>query len=240
MLLVSFFPFFFFFFFFVVVVLVLKVVFIAACQMGSLLFTLKFISSFTQYWWPIQGVGDNTTGFIHIDGTRVSYVLSPQPLLKFAPPPKTKKINMEKEKETHKTGILWMQLNCTVSGQVQPANRGTANTHPSSWNSAPEPASSRPPRAAAPEGLLPQVTRGSRIWTDRLCDNSSREQALQWSLCQQLQVPSSSASDHLAIPERAQHMGLEAQLRQILPSTGRPSSSYLGLPRAQPALLQAS
>lgn len=138
MLLVSFFLFPFFFVF----VVVLKVVFIAACQMGSLLSHLSVSVPLHNTDGQYKKREENRTGFIHIDGT--SYFLSPQPLLKFAPPPKTKKINMEKEKETHKTGILWMQSNCTVLGQVQPANRVTANIHPS-WNSAPEPASSMPP-----------------------------------------------------------------------------------------------
>lgn len=59
-----------------------------------------------------------------------SYFLSPQPFLKFAPPPRNKKINMEKEKETHRTGILWMRLSCTASGQVQAGERVTKTRAP--------------------------------------------------------------------------------------------------------------
>lgn len=56
-----------------------------------------------------RGGGEPQTGF-----------LRPPPLLKFAPPPRNKKINTEKEKETHKTGILGTQLKLTVSGQGGP------------------------------------------------------------------------------------------------------------------------
>lgn len=76
---------------------------------GFIACTLKCISSFTQYWWPVQGEGGEHDR-LHIDGTRV-ISLVPNHSWNSHLLQKNKKINMEKEKETHKTGILWMRLN---------------------------------------------------------------------------------------------------------------------------------
>lgn len=180
---------------------------------------------------------DNRTGFIHIE--RTSYFLSPQPLLKFAPPPKTKKINIEQEKETHKTGILWMQRNCTVLGQVQPANRVTANIHPS-WNSAPEPASSMPPvplplRASY---LRSPVAAGSEQ-TGCVTTPAEKRRCIR-------EVCASSRrflpALHQIIWPSQEWLGTWALRHSWGKCSGpaRPSSSHPGIPRAQQALLQGS
>lgn len=79
--------------------------------------------------------------------------LVPQPLLKFAPPPRNKKINTEKEKETHKTGILGTQpMHSLRPSSAAAEKRVTTDARPSSGDWAPEPPSSRPPGPAAPTG----------------------------------------------------------------------------------------
>lgn len=196
---------------------------------GFIACTLKCISSFTQYWWPVQGEGGEHDR-LHIDGTRVISLVPDHSWNLHLLQKKLKNKYGEREGNTTKLESRGCDLT-RVLGQVRPAHRVSANTHPSSWNSAPEPTSSEPPEPAVPEGLLPQVTRGRRIKTDRPCDSSSRGEALQWSPCQQLQVPSSSASDYLAVPGMAWHVGLEARLGQMLSGTGRPSSSHPGMPR---------
>lgn len=125
-----------------------------------------------------------------------SSFLSPQPLLKFAPPPKLKKINMERRKRTELESC-----GCTF-----PQFQAQRSPRRSDYRPAPlllrvgtrRPPSRVPPGPAAPTGLLPQVTHGSRICTDGLGDNSSREEAPRRGPRQQPRVPSSPAAGYLA------------------------------------------
>lgn len=160
-----------------------------------------------------------------------SYFLSPQPFLKFAPPPRNKKINMEKEKETHRTGILWMRLSCTASGQVQAGERVTKTRAPPPETQHPNlPLPCRqgppPPRASY---LRSHVAAGSE---QTGCVTAPAEKRRCGEVC---------ASSRRFLPAPHQiirqsrewlSMGLEAQLGRVLPGTGRPSSSYLGTPQA--------
>lgn len=98
----------------------------------------------------MQGREETPPGFTLME--LESSFLSPQPLLKCAPPPKIKKINTERERETHETGIRRRRLR-TGPGAAQPGEEATTDPRPCSGDSHPNlPLACRqgplPPRAS--------------------------------------------------------------------------------------------
>lgn len=88
---------------------------------------------------------------------------------------------MEREKETHTTGISRVRV-LAVSGPARPTKERLQTPVPAAdtWprDATPPPPSCAAGDPAAPAGRLPRVTHGSRICTDRLCDNSRGGEAL--------------------------------------------------------------
>jgi len=170
----------------------------------------------------------------------------PQPLLKFAPPPRNKKINTEKEKETHKTGILGMQLKRSLRPSSAAAEKERLRTR------AP-PLETRHPNLPLPgrQGLLPpqasylrsHVAAGS-AQTGCVTTPTEKRRGSGGKVCAS-NLPAGSFQLHIRLSgspgngtAQAQR-GPEAQLGQTDPSLGRPSPSSPGTP-GPAAWLQAS
>ena len=135
---------------------------------------------------------------------------------------------MEREKETHKTAIPWVRLPA-VSGPARPMKEQLQTQDPALDTRVPD---STPPTLVcrrgpdAPTGCLPRVTQGSRICTDRLCNNSCGEEALHARSLGQSRVPSSPAASKSGQRCWEQlSVSLGVQLKPMLPAWGRPSFS---------------
>ena len=146
--------------------------------------------------------------------------LSPRPLLKFAPPPRNKKINTEKEKETHKTGILGMQLNCTVSGQVQPPNEWTTDTRPLLLSLGTRTSLFQAARACRPRGP-PTSGRTWRRDLNRQAVRRLRPGSGQSAPAVRAAAASFQLHGRLSGRPREGSVGLEAQPSKRPPSTGQ-------------------